>query len=284
MKQCKMIKVQELMKSMKTRLARALACIWLGVCVINSGVILAQDPSKGSNERVPAGFHEFEMFGDTSVFLSHYPEFGSIHSYQLLLEVRLSADGNDPRQLYLDHKKKNPDARYTVSPENAEGKNHYFVLPDMIKKGQKFRANIHWDRSKDDRVYIARNVTVEIVRIIYFRLFQPDDKRPDVLTYLLFGNGSEAFLAHYIGSYADYNHSDFDQVLAVTIEPNQLHLNESAAAIVAIPGRDNTIERRLTLKDRAVDGRLSGDGDALKIGVRTVIHYDEKEPELWIQN
>ena len=266
---------------MKTRLAPALAGIWLGVCAISSGVILAQDPSKeSSNERVPAGFHEFEMFGDTSVFLSHYPEFGSIHSYQLLLEVKLSGDGNDPRQLYLDHKKKNPEARYTVSPETPKGENCYFVLPEMIKKGQKFRANIHWDGTEDHPQYIARNVTVEIVRIIHFRLFHPDDKRPGVLTYLLFGNGSEAFLAHYIDSYPDYDQPDFDQVVAVTIEPNQLHLNQSAATIVAIPGRDNTIKQRLTLKDHGVVGRLNGDGDAMKIGVGTVIHY---EPELYIQ-
>jgi hypothetical protein len=268
---------------MKTRLAPALAGIWLGVCVISSGVIFAQDPSKGSgNERVPAGFHEFEMFGDTSVFLSHYPEFGSIHSYQLLLEVRLSGDGNDPRQLYLNDKKKHPEAHYTVSPETPNRKNDYFVLPEKIKEGQKFRANIHWEKIEHRPVhYIAQNVTVEIVRIIYFRMFHPDDKRPDVLTYLLFGNGSEAFLAHYIGSYPDYDHSDFDQVLAVTIEPNQLHLNEKAATIVTIPGRDNTNERRLTLKDRTVTGRLNGDGDALKIGVGAVIHHT---PELWIQN
>jgi len=271
---------------MKTRLAPALACIWLSVCVTSSGVILAQDLSKGSsNERVPAGFHEFEMFGDTSVFLSHYPEFGSIHSYQLLLEVKLSGDGNDPRELYLDHKKKNPEARYTVSPETPNGENNYFVLPEMIKKGQKFRANIHYERTEGHprhilTEYISKNVTVEIVRIIYFRLFHPDEKRPDVLTYLLFGNGSEAFLAHYIGSYPDYDQTDFDQVLAVTIEPNQLHLNEKAATIVTIPGRDNTKKQCLTLKDRAVVGRLNGDGDALKIGVGTVIHY---EPDLEIQ-
>lgn len=271
---------------MKTRLAPALAGIWLGACVISSGVIFAQDPSKGSsNERVPAGFHEFEMFGDTSVFLSHYPEFGSIHSYQLLLEVKLSGDGNDPRQLYLDHKKKNPEARYTVSPETPNGDNNYWVLPAMIKKGQKFRAKIHWDETD-----IAKNVTVEIVRIIHFRLFHPDDKRPDVLTYLLFGNDSEAFLAHYIGSYPDYDQPDFDQVLAVTVEPNQQHINEKGASIVTIPGKDNTWEGRLTLRNHAVAGRLTkdnpeapvqswkqtGDGDPLKIGVGTVIHDEQK--------
>jgi hypothetical protein len=231
----------------------------------------AQDPAKGSsNERVPAGFHEFEMFGNTSVFLSHYPMFGSIHSYQVLLEVKLSGHGNDPRQLYLDRKKKNPAARYSVSPETPSGGNDYWVLPEVIKKGQTFRANIHWATTAGRPVYISRNVTVEIVRIIFFRLFQPDDKKPGVLSYLLFGNGSEVFLAHYIGSYPD-----FDQILAVTIEPDQLRLVERAApAIVAITGRENTRLQRLLLKDRAVVGRLNGDGEALRIGIRTLIHYE----------
>jgi hypothetical protein len=49
--------------------------------------------------------------------------FGSIHAYQVLLEVRLSGNGNDPRQLYLDHKKKNAAARYSLSPETPDGAN-----------------------------------------------------------------------------------------------------------------------------------------------------------------
>jgi hypothetical protein len=257
---------------MKARIALAtLTRIWLSVCIISSGVVRAQDPSKGSNnERVPAGFHEFEMFGDTSVFLSHYPMFGSIHSYQVLLEVRLSGSGNDPRQLYLDHKKRNPAARYSVSPETPNLENHYWVLPEMIKKGQTFRANIHWAGAGGRPVYISRNVTVEIVRVIHFRLFQPDDKKQDVLSYLLFGNSSEVFLAHYIGSYPD-----FDQVLAVSIDPNQLHLSENAAVIiVSVPGRNNQKPQRLQLKDRSVAGRLNGDGNTLKVSVSRLIHYE----------
>jgi hypothetical protein len=79
-------------------------------------------------------------------------------SYQVLLEVKLSGEGNDPRQLYLDHKKKNPAARYSVSPETPNGGNHYWVLPEMIKKGQTFRANIHWERTEGHPLYITRNV------------------------------------------------------------------------------------------------------------------------------
>jgi hypothetical protein len=99
-------------------------------------------------------------------------------------------------------------------------------------------------------------VTVEIVRIIHFRLFQPDDTKRDVLSYVLFGNDSETFLAHGIGSYPD-----FDQVLKVTVDPNQRHLSESAAAtIVSIPGRDNKKLQRLLPTDHAVVGRVNGNG------------------------
>ena len=264
---------------MKVTIAPAtLVGICLGFNVICSGVTLAQDPrtTMSSNDRVPVGFHEFEMFGDTSVYLSHYPMFGSIHSYQVLLEVKLSGDGNDPRQLYLDHKRKNPAARYSLSPETPNRENNYWVLPEMVKKGQRFRANIHWQKTEDHPIYVSRNVTVEILKVIHFRLFQPDDKKPDVLSYLLFGNDSEAFLAHYIGSYPD-----FDQVLAVTIDSTRLHLNDTATVtIVTIPGRDNKKSLRLLRKDKSVIGRVTGDGDELKIGVRAQIHY---EPDLEIQ-
>ena len=255
-----------------------LAGVCLGVGVICSSAISAQHPDMkaSGNDRVPAGFHEFEMFGDASVYLSHYPMFGSIHSYQVLLEVKLSGAGNDPRQLYLAHKKNNPAARYSVSPETSSGENDYWVLPEMMKTGQTFRASIHWEKPEGHPLYISRNVTVEILRIIHFRLFQPDDKKREVLSYLLFGTGSEAFLAHYIGSYPD-----FDQVLAVTVASNRPHLDDgAAAAVVTIPGRGNTKAHRLLQKDLAVAGRLNGNGDQLNIGVRTPIHY---EPDLEIQ-
>jgi len=146
------------------------------------------------------------MFGDKSIYLSHYPMFGSIHSYQSLVEVVLkSAGADDPKQLYLAHKQKNPTARYSVSPENSLGEPDYWVLPEVIQDGKSFRANIHWDLKKDHPIYIARNVTVQVKRVIYFRLFEPADKKPDKLTYLLFGNGSETHMAHYMASYPDFD-------------------------------------------------------------------------------
>ena len=249
-----------------------LKSVCLALVVLGTRGIVAQSPGTAvdKNLRVPVGFHEFEMFGDSSVYLSHYPMFGSIHAYQVLLEVKLSGDGNDPRQLYLSHKQKNPLTRYSLSPETPAGEMHYWVMPDTIKTGQEFRANIHWQKSEGHPQYISRNVTVEIVKVIYFRLFQPDDKKPDVLSYLLFGNASEAFLAHYIASYPD-----FDHIVAVTGDTGKLlQGGTGAATLVTIPGRENVKGVRLLKKDEKVVARVNGNGEELKLGVKTQIHYE----------
>src|SRR5712691_6803664 len=109
----------------------ALAGFFLSLAFISFKVAYAQDPHHvgSGNDRVPAGYHEFEMFGEKTIYLSHYPMFGSIHAYQVIMEVNVkSTDGSNPKALYLSHKQKNPKARYSVSPETADGKPHYWVL------------------------------------------------------------------------------------------------------------------------------------------------------------
>jgi len=255
---------------MKRKMTLAtLAGFFVSLALISFWVAYAQGPQQ--NDRVPVGFHEFEMFGEKSIYLSHYPMFGSIHSYQVILEVNLkSTNGTNPRELYLTNKQKNPKARYSLSPETPDGKSDYWVLPEVIKKGNSFRANIHLQGKADPPDYLARNVIVEIQRVIHFRLFQPDDKKPEVLTYLLFGNDSESFMAHYIGKY-----EDFDHIVSVTINPEDLRFKENEpAALVTIPGRVNEKLNRLEEKDKTVVGRINGTSDNLKFGFATLIHYE----------
>jgi hypothetical protein len=109
-----------------------------------------------------------------------------------------------------------------------------------------------------------------------FRLFQPDDRKPAAVSYLIFGNDFEAFMAHYLGSYPD-----FDQVVALIGDTQKLRLNdEAAAALITIPDRENKKEVRLLKNDGMVAARVNGAGDELKIGVKAQIHY---EPNLEIQ-
>jgi hypothetical protein len=259
---------------MKRKMTLAmLAGFFLSLAFISFRDAYAQAPhhTDSSNNRVPAGYHEFEMFGAKSIYLSHYPMFGSIHAYQVIIEVNLkSPDGSNPKEIYLSHKQKHPQARYSVSPETADGKPHYWVLPETIQEGNAFRANIHLERKAGPPVYLARNVTVEIKNLVYLRLFQPDDKKPMVLTYLLFGNDAETFMAHYIGNYPD-----FDQILSVRINSKNLPFNENESiALVTIPSRNNDKALRLGAKDKTVVGHINGKGVEWQIDVGTEIHSE----------
>lgn len=238
---------------MKFRLALLLV-------LVSAAAASAHMPQGQPTDRVPAGFHEFEMFGDTSVFLSHYPMFGSVHAYQVLLEARVTGAGNDPWKLYLEYKKAHPDARFSVSPESPDGGDAYWAMPDVIKTGKTFRATIHTAPGAAGKpVFISRNVTVEITRVIHFRLFQPDDKKPGVLRYLVFGNKSEAFAVHYLGAYPD-----FDQILAVDLKaPQSALVNSLAAGVLDVTGRANTKSQRL----------LPG-VDAPNVHVKSLIRYE----------
>jgi hypothetical protein len=47
---------------------------------------------------MPEGFHEWGAFGERSVYLYHFPMFGSIHSYQVLVcATRDMGDTSDSR-------------------------------------------------------------------------------------------------------------------------------------------------------------------------------------------
>ena len=250
-----------------------------GLGLICSTVSYSQNSSTAiaANNQVPAGFHEFEVFGEKTFYLSHYPMFGSIHSYQVLIEVTLKGAGSDIKQDFLALKKRTPSASCGLSPENADGSDKYWVLPEMMKQGKSFRANLHCQNGKSPPVFVGRNVTAEIVKVIHFRLFQPDDKKPQALTYLLFGKNSETFMAHYIAS-----HPDFDQVVSVSIDPKDKQLSDGSgpALEVTIPGREDKQSARLAEGSKAVVGRINGNGGEINIRVGSLIHY---EPRLEIQ-
>ncbi len=67
--------------------------------------------------------------------------------------------------------------RYNVSPENSSGQPDYWVLPEVIQMGKSLCANIHWKIKENHPVYLARNVTVQVSRVIYFRLFEREDSK-----------------------------------------------------------------------------------------------------------
>lgn len=81
---------------------------------------------------------------------------------------------------------------------------------------------------------------------------------------------SEAYMAHYIASYPD-----FDQILAVTITSENPLPNESMSpATNAIAGRDDSQPHRLVAKDKKIIGQVDGKADKVGFDVDKQVHYE----------
>lgn len=151
--------------------------------------------------------HGMTLMGTETIYASHLPMFHSPHDYQIILELKFSKESKDK---YLQEKKNNPqEVLYTLEPE-------VFVLPTMVHKTRKFKANLYRGHFERGGVKFLENVEVVISKVIYFQKLDIDARKPDILMYILFGNEKEQFLAHQIVS-----KPDFDENLVVQIKDEQ---------------------------------------------------------------
>lgn len=173
----------------------------------------AAEHSHMSSGDAPA-VHGMLMFGQTEVFLSHLPMFHSPHDYQVLLKIKIDADS---LAKYKNSLKKFPQEKvYTLVPQ-------VFVLPDMINHPVAFKAQIFRGHFERGGSVIADSVSVEIAKVLHFRKYDPAAQKPAQAKFLLFGNSSEQYLAHYIEAKPDYD-------LIAQIQPLD-SLNESSQEV-----------------------------------------------------
>ncbi|MCU0438106.1 MAG: hypothetical protein MUC49_09315 [Raineya sp.] len=151
--------------------------------------------------------HGMTLMGTETIYASHLPMFHSPHDYQIILELQFS---KETQAKYLTEKKNNPqEVLYTLEPE-------VFVLPTMVHKTKKFKANLYRGHFERGGVKFLENVEVMISKVIYFQKFNINAPKPNILMYILFGNEKEQFMAHQIVS-----KPDFDENLVVQIKDEQ---------------------------------------------------------------
>jgi hypothetical protein len=167
--------------------------------------------------------HGMLIVGEKTVSLSHLPMFHSPHNYQVILEATFRANNSNPQQIYTQDRARTKTKTYTLAPHKL------FILPEVIADKRSFTADIYRGHFERGGKLIAKNVTVDIQKIIYFRKFTPEKGRSKTLQYILFGKGSEKFLAHLITA-----PPDFDQVLAVQSKPSK------NGSLLTLLGRSNT--------------------------------------------
>jgi hypothetical protein len=217
-----------------------------------------------ASSQTPQCIHGMRIIGEKTIYLTHMPLFNSqCHSYQVILEATFTGDGN-PQDKYLTDQAQNLiQNEYTLEPTEQ------FWLPGLESgRIKSFKANIHrgqYERNSTPQL-LAKNVTVEVKRIVHFRKFEPKVNASKLTQYLLFGNVSEQYLAHLITS-----PPDLDQILSVDKPLTSL-------GNVQIPG---TI--RLVLPERTITSLRTKLQQALKPNDETTVLINGKGQPLKIK-
>jgi len=273
---------------MKTSVAAVagLSCFNLGLKATADAMHLHEDQPNT---------HNMMLVGTETAFLSHLPmfvneggvgpEFDSPHRFQVILEATFTDGDRNLTEVYFKDRMKNPAVKmYTFNPGE-------FVLSHVDPNGlalKKFRGNAlirgHLERGGTSFIGHVENppkegaFDVNVVNVVHFHEFDPKAAKPTKLEYLLFGKGSELFLAHVITK-----PNDFDQIVSIKIM-GQTFKNEDLAKGVRIEfsDRGNTSKDRLKEKVKTV-GRLQiPGGEPQTVTVETVREFYFEEGELFM--
>ncbi len=233
--------------------------------------------------------HNMMIVGTKTVYLSHLPmfesvsddgaEFTSPHRRQVILEATFTQAGRDLSPLYFKDRLGHPQERmYTLKPSD-------FVLGRVDPNGEalkkfKGQAVFRGHLERGGRVIFGRNnvssFDVNVKNVVHFHKFDPKGTKPAHLEYLLFGKGTELFLAHFI-TLPD----DFDQIISVKIPGHGLTETQLGKGMhIVIPDRDNKPVARLKEKQTASGELQLTGGGPKKLPLEAVREFYFEEGEL----
>ena len=240
-------------------------------------------------ESDPPATHNMLVVGERTVFLSHLPMFDdlneeksdytSMHRYQVILEARFIRNRKDVTNVYTKDRESNAEIKmYTLQPAR-------FVLARLFTPTagapalRSFPATIFRDHLERNGETIKglEDVVVKVNKVVLAREFDPSEKKPSQLEYLLFGKGDELFLAHLITK-----PPDFDQVIAVKTGGHRFTDEELGKGVrVLLPERSNTAAQRIKENEQTTAHfQVANAAQVLELPVETGTEYYFEEGEL----
>lgn len=145
--------------------------------------------------------HGFVVSGLDTIFLNHLAVFSEQnHMYQLILQVSLPEAA---LRTYVEDRRQHPDEVYILGNSQWD----LMTLPQITTEelgaftGDLFRG---LPADPNTTPPLVHDLRVTIDRIVYFRHFDYVESHPPVATYVLFGAGEEAHLAHRMTRAPDY--------------------------------------------------------------------------------
>jgi hypothetical protein len=245
-----------------------------------AGSVLPNLAYGATGPREGAAVHNWMLVGSQTAFLSHLPMFDHLnpagtdyltpHRFQVILQASFAAGGHDAGSLYFADRAKNPDVKmFTVTPAKP------FVLPQITTpplltsfQGTVFRG--HLERGGKP-VRGLEKAAVTIRSVVHFHKFDPKAASPKALEYLLFGNGTELFLAHSIVKPPDFDHIVSVKVSGLTLSPGDMR----TAMRLSIPLKKNSPADRLREGEEAA--AEMADGRKLTIQAVREFYFEEGE-------
>ena len=228
------------------------------------------------------GVHGMVLVGQQVLYLSHLPMFMRPHNFQVVLEVSLDEDST---ARLADSRTEGAGGIYTFKPEE-------FHITELLPSGSappartEFTGELvrgHFEKGGE----AIATATVTVRDIAYFRELDFADRATE-LVYILFGKGSELFLAHMITAAPD-----FDQLLSVNVDG--LPDSDIASFVrdqvfadadrfdglsVTIEGRENSVSGRLKPGEKpSARGHVTGRHSFLDLEVNVVdeLYFEEGE-------
>jgi hypothetical protein len=235
------------------------------------------------------GRHNMMVVGVRAVFLSHLPmfegvcadrmHFNTVHRFQVILEAAFTElqTKRDVTESYKQDRLQHPDTRmYTLEPAERFALAEIFLPPDSGTPRRTFPGRVfrgHLERNPND--VILSDVTVQIKRVVHAHEFNPKDKRPENLEYILFGTPDDLFLAHRI-----VVPGDFDQILPIKIVGQQFSDADLSQELrIVVSGRPNTSSGRLRKSQDITAQLLHTNGEARNITLQPnrELYFEESE-------
>lgn len=232
----------------------------------------------GSHPEKPEPPHNMVVVGEKTAFLSHLPMFMTPHNFQVILEATFADKGKDVLALYTKDRQSHPHEKiYTLEPIDR------FKLPTLFTppakptratfKGKVYRG--HLERG-GELIKGLTNIDVNVKRVVYARQLTPELTKPDVLTYILFGQGDELFMAHRIATAPD-----FDQIISVKIDNAPTDEELERGVEVVFLNRENSVPQRLKEKEKATGrGHVTGAHQFLELQIQVNVEFYFEEGEL----
>jgi len=230
-----------------------------------------------------AASHGMAVLGFDTIYVSHLPMARGVHAAQLIGQVSFGRfDGT-----YRNDRSANPGTRlYTFSPDP-------FVLSELLRGpngepptlksfvGSLVRNHFERPPAHPERpVEIASEVVAQVVDVVYYHKFDPHDQPLDNLRYILFGKGSEKFLAHQIiGPFQRTNHAEFDQLVSVDVRGFDFSDEQLRHGVVlTFADRPNEPGNKIREREKvAAVGQLAGHEVPVDIDVKVELYFETSD-------